>query len=115
VLSGTEARGLANQPWADSPRSSLNSSGAVSRSALSWFTACVRASPPSGPQGAELLGGILWVASTGSSWREMPEEYGKWERAHRRYELWVKQDLWRRILRMLGEEDLPGPAMKKPN
>jgi Putative transposase of IS4/5 family (DUF4096) len=26
-----------------------------------------------------VLGGILWVARTGSSWREMPEEYGKWE------------------------------------
>ena len=25
-----------------------------------------------------VLGGILWVARTGSSWREMPEEYGKW-------------------------------------
>jgi hypothetical protein len=31
-------------------------------------------------------GGIPWVARTGSSWREMPEEYGKWETAHRRQE-----------------------------
>jgi len=62
----------------------------------------------------EVLGGILWVARTGSSWREMPEEYGKWESAYRRYELWVKQGLWQRILRALGEESLPGPA-KKPN
>ncbi len=29
-----------------------------------------------------VLGGILWVARTGSSWREMPEEYGKWETAY---------------------------------
>ncbi len=34
-----------------------------------------------------VLGGILWVARTGSSWREMPEEFGKWETAYRRYEL----------------------------
>ena len=61
-----------------------------------------------------VLGGILWVARTGSSWREMPEEYGKWERAYRRHELWVKQGLWQRILRALGEEDLPGPATKEP-
>jgi hypothetical protein len=26
----------------------------------------------------KVLGGILWVARTGSSWREMPEEYGNW-------------------------------------
>jgi DDE superfamily endonuclease/Putative transposase of IS4/5 family (DUF4096) len=61
-----------------------------------------------------VLGGILWVARTGSSWRELPEEYGKWERAYRRHELWVKQGLWERILRALGEEDLPGPATKEP-
>ena len=61
-----------------------------------------------------VLGGILWVARTGSSWREMPEEYGKWESAYRRHELWVKQGLWRRILRVLGEQDLPGPTTKEP-
>jgi hypothetical protein len=63
-----------------------------------------------------VLGGILWVARTGSSWREMPEEYGKWETAYRRHELWLKQGLWQRILRVLGEEDLPGPATaEEPN
>jgi len=62
-----------------------------------------------------VLGGILWVARTGSSWREMPQEYGKWESAYRRHELWVKQGLWQRILRVLGEEDLLRPATKEPN
>jgi hypothetical protein len=62
-----------------------------------------------------VLGGILWVARTGSSWREMPEEYGKWETAYRRHELWSEQGLWRRILQVLGEEDVPGPATKKLN
>jgi len=62
-----------------------------------------------------VLGGIMWVARTGSSWREMPEEYGNWESAYRRHELWAKQGLWQHILRVLGEEDLPGPATNKPN
>ncbi len=62
-----------------------------------------------------VLGSMLWVARTGSSWREMPEEYGKWETAYRRHELWTKQGLWHRILRALGEEDPLGPATKKPN
>ena len=61
----------------------------------------------------KVLGGILWVARTGSSWREMPEEYGKWETAYRRHELWISQGLWWRILQVLGEEDLPGPAAKE--
>ena len=62
-----------------------------------------------------VLGGILWVARTGSSWREMPEEFGKWESAYRRHELWTEQGLWQRILRRLGEEDVPGPIEKEPN
>ena len=62
-----------------------------------------------------VLGGILWVARTGSSWREMPEEFGKWESAYKRHELWMKQGLWQGILRVLGEEDVPGPIAKEPN
>jgi transposase len=62
-----------------------------------------------------VLGWIMWVARTGSSWREMPEKFGKWESAYRRHDLWVKQGLWQRILQALGEETLPGPATKGPN
>jgi transposase len=62
-----------------------------------------------------VLGGIMWVARTGSSWREMPEEFGKWETAYRRYELWLRQGLLQRILQALGEEALLGPATKKTN
>jgi transposase len=72
--------------------------------------------PPTGRRYNNLLtvlGGILWVARTGSSWREMPEEFGKWQTAYRRYELWVKQGLWQRILGALGEEGLQGPATKE--
>src|SRR5215217_581222 len=61
----------------------------------------------------EVLGGILWIARTGSSWREMPEEFGKWERAYRRYELWLKQGLWQRIVEALGDGALPGPVTEE--
>jgi len=74
--------------------------------------------PPAGRPYNEhrtVLGGILWVARTGSSWREMPEEYGKWETAYKRYELWLGQGLWQRILEALGEQELPGPKTKEAN
>jgi transposase len=60
-----------------------------------------------------VLGGILWVWRTGSSWREMPEEFGKWETAYRRYGLWSRQGLWEGILRALGEEGLLKPTAKE--
>jgi hypothetical protein len=35
-----------------------------------------------------VLSGILAVVCTDGSWRAMPREYGKWERAYKRYQLW---------------------------
>jgi hypothetical protein len=37
------------------------------------------------------------------SWRAMPEEYGKWETAYKRYRLWCATGLWPRILATLGQ------------
>lgn len=50
-----------------------------------------------------VLGGILWVVRSGGSWRAMPEEYGKWETAYKRYRLWRDTGLWTRILAALTE------------
>ena len=63
----------------------------------------------------QVLGGILWVARTGSSWREMPEEYGWWSTSYYRRRAWKKRGLWQRILQGLGDEELPGPATKDAN
>lgn len=49
-----------------------------------------------------VLGGMLWVVRTDASWREMPEEFGKWETAYKRYRLWLDQGLWQRIAEALG-------------
>jgi len=62
-----------------------------------------------------VLGGILWVARTGCSWREMPEEYGDFTTAYKRWRLWKERGLWGRILEILGHDELPGPATKDRN
>jgi Putative transposase of IS4/5 family (DUF4096) len=48
-----------------------------------------------------VLDGILSVLRSGASWREMPQEYGKWETAYRRYRLWQDEGRWTRILEAL--------------
>ncbi len=53
-----------------------------------------------------ILSGILWVERTRSSWHEMPEEYGKWETAYKRYRLWCASGLWQCILDALSEGKL---------
>ena len=60
-----------------------------------------------------VLGGILWVARTGSSWREMPKEYGDFTTAYKRWRLWEERGLWQRVLDVLGERTLPGPPTKR--
>ncbi|MCP1236920.1 transposase, partial [Gluconobacter kondonii] len=33
--------------------------------------------------------GMMWIARTGSRWRHLPDEYGKWNSVFRRYRRWV--------------------------
>ena len=52
-----------------------------------------------------MLSGILTVVGTDLSWREMPEAYGKWETAYKRYRLWCDEGRWAHILAALGARD----------
>jgi len=52
-----------------------------------------------------VLSGILSVVGTDLSWREIPEEYGKWETAYQRFRLWRDTGLWQRILAALADEE----------
>ncbi len=49
-----------------------------------------------------ILSGMLWVARTGSSWRDLPEEFGPWQTVHSRYQRWRKAGIWQRILGALS-------------
>jgi hypothetical protein len=44
---------------------------------------------------------ILWVVRTGSSWRELPERFGPWSTVFSRYQRWLKEGRWTRILQVL--------------
>ena len=50
---------------------------------------------------------VIWIARTGSPWRDMPEEFGHWHRVYVRYNRWAKKGVWDRIFQALsGEPDL---------
>jgi len=64
--------------------------------------------PPQKPQTGRpstdhrlIVEGMLWVARTGSSWRELPERFGPWSTVSSRYQRWVKEGIWTRILQVL--------------
>jgi transposase len=49
-----------------------------------------------------ILAGMLWVARTGSSWRDLPPEFGPWETVHSRYQRWRTAGIWQKILEALN-------------
>jgi hypothetical protein len=50
-----------------------------------------------------VLNVILAVVGTELSWRDIPKEYGKRDRAYKRYRLWQDQGLWPRIIAALAD------------
>ncbi len=36
----------------------------------------------------QVLDGILWVLRTGAAWRDLPEEFGKWQSVWRLFDQW---------------------------
>lgn len=41
---------------------------------------------------------VLWIARTGAHWRELPEEFGKWNSVFQRYNRWSAKGVWESLL-----------------
>jgi hypothetical protein len=49
----------------------------------------------------QILDGMLWVMTTGTSWRQMPPEFGPWQTIYYRFQRWKREGLWEQIRRVL--------------
>lgn len=47
---------------------------------------------------------VLWIARTGSPWRDLPERFGNWSTAFRRFRDWREADVSKRIFDALSDE-----------
>ena len=47
---------------------------------------------------------VLWVARTGSPWRDLPDNFGKWSTVYTRYWRWAQKDKWESIFKRLSED-----------
>ena len=47
---------------------------------------------------------VLWIARTGSPWRDLPERFGNWNTAFRCFHDWREADVFRRIFDALSDE-----------
>jgi len=50
---------------------------------------------------------VLWIARTGSPWRDLPKHFGPWHTVYMRFSRWSKQGIWARMAQALkGDADL---------
>lgn len=57
-----------------------------------------------GGDGRLFLEAVLWIARTGSPWRDLPPKFGRWNSVFKRFREWVKRDVFKRIFDALSDQ-----------
>lgn len=53
------------------------------------------------------LEAVLWISRTGSPWRDLPAEFGRWHTVYMRFSRWRRNGVWQRVvLAMTGETEI---------
>ena len=51
----------------------------------------------------EVLEGILWIVKTGARWRDLPKDYPPYQTCHRRFQQWVEEGVFGKIIEALAK------------
>jgi transposase len=60
--------------------------------------------PPTGRPATDhrqIIEGMLWVMTVGTSWRQMPREFGPWQTIYSRFQRRKREGLWEQIRTIL--------------
>ena len=55
-------------------------------------------------EGREVLDGILWILRTGAPWKDLPTRYPPYQTCHRRFQQWVQQGVFQRLVQELAQD-----------
>lgn len=58
----------------------------------------------SGENNRLFVEGVLWIARTGSPWRDLPDEFGKWYSVYTRFWRWAGKGKWESLFNKLAED-----------
>ena len=50
------------------------------------------------------LEAVLWIARTGSPWRDLPRALGNWHATYTRFSRWGKKGVWQRVIKAVSED-----------
>ncbi len=60
-----------------------------------------------GGDGRLFLEAVLWIARTGSPWRDLPPTFGKWNSVYKRYSDWMRAGVFERMFAAtIGDADM---------
>jgi putative transposase len=52
----------------------------------------------------KFIDAVLWIARTGSHWRELPPSFGKWNSVFQRYNRWSEKGVWESLFKALADD-----------
>ena len=58
----------------------------------------------SGRDNRMFVEGVLWIARTGSPWRDLPAPFGLWNSVFQRFSRWSREGVWHRIFAALSDD-----------
>ena len=56
----------------------------------------------------EFIEAVLFLARTGTPWRDLPAEFGLWSAVYMRFRRWEKRGVWQRLWENLQAEPMAG-------
>ena len=57
-----------------------------------------------GENNRRFVDAVLWIARTGSPWRDLPDDFGAWTTVYTRFWRWSQSGVWESLFKALADD-----------